>query len=184
MAKRFKYRWGPGFKSEVSLDGDKDLMRKLKRMGEKALGAALDHAADAGMDVSFRAIKADAPGPHIVKMPDDSSNKRGQRSVVVGPDKEHFYYQFIERGVQPFEVDMAKRRTKRSKGGGRKVRGVKAAMSFEGSGGRVVTMRIRRGAVAAKPFMRPNFQPKQAAITSAFGASLKRSAINPELEER
>ena len=31
-----------------------------------------------------------------------------------GPDKEHWYYQFFETGVQPFEINLGKGRSKRT----------------------------------------------------------------------
>jgi len=163
-------RWGKGFKMAMKLEGGEELAEQLARMGSKAL-EVVAKATHSGAEAVLDDIKADAPGPHIAM--EEAKAPRGSAAVVIGPEKEHWHYQFFETGVQPFEINMVKRKSKRSTGRGRKMKGDKQAMKF----GEIFAKRIERGPMAAKPFLRPNFVPKRDQIEDAFGDVIKREVL-------
>jgi len=167
--KRSSFKWGGGFKHSMQLEGGDELANKLKKMGMRSLDV-IKQATHDGAAAVYGDIKRDAPGPHIEIVEADKPSGAGVSAVEIGPDRDHFYYQFFETGVQPFEINMVKKRSKRSTGRGRKLKGTKKAVRF----GNVFAKRIQRGAMAAKPFLRPNFVPRRAAIEGAFGDTIKR----------
>jgi hypothetical protein len=123
-----------------------------------------------------------APGPHVVMGPakQDESTGKGAVKVEMGPDKDHWYYRFFETGVQPFTINLVKGRSKRTsslrknkqtgeyvrvKGGGRKIRGGGAlALKF----GDQFASVVRRGGMAARPFLRPTLELKEQ-VSDKFG---------------
>jgi hypothetical protein len=185
-------RWGKGIQVSTTLKGGEDLLRKLKGLGLDAQKVA-DVATREAMEVSRAKIEADAPGPGIVMAP-DKSPAAGVAVFVVGPDKDHWYYQFFETGVSAFEINMVKRRTKRTatekKSGkrmrGRRVRSEGSVLAFEASGGVggavVFAKRVQRGPMAAQPFMRRNFLGSENPMKDKFGYVFSRAVIAKYLE--
>lgn len=188
-------RRGKGLKFGVQLRGSDRLAAKLRAMGSQAQ-SAVDRATRSGLDVAYAQIKQDAPGPGVVMEKADKPDKPGVAAYQAGPDKAHWYYQFFETGVQPFEINLARGRTKRTavnrkaserKGktvtmSGRRVQGEKQALKFAGPGGVVFAKRIRRGAMAARPFMRKNFLGNTERMKDAFGDEIEHTVIAPQLE--
>lgn len=184
MAKKpSKFRRGKGLQFDAKLEGLDELRAKLVAMGKKAY-EVLDEATAAALQPTADAIRQDAPGPHILQEKADKPNKKGVVAHDVGPDKDHWFYQFSETGVQPFEVDLVRKKTKRSGGGRRKVRGEAQALKFPGSGGEVFAKRIRRGGIPAKPFMRKNFLGRERPMVTTFGQVIEQKAIGPLLESK
>lgn len=166
-------RRGKGVSVGVVLDGGEELLQKLEAMGGKAL-SVLKQATNDGGNAVFDDIKNDAPGSKSIVMIEASKPKGyGVFSVEIGPDKEHWFYQFFETGVRPYEINMVKKRSRRATGKGRKIKSDKKAMSFHGQ----VFKKIRRGPMVAKPFLRNNFLPKQSEIEGAFGDTIKREVL-------
>lgn len=188
-------RRGKGMRFEMQMKGGDKLAAKLRGMGKDA-ERVVDEATRSALDVAAGPIRQDAPGPGIVMVKSEKPNKPGVLAYEVGPDKAHWYYQFFETGVQPFEINLVKGRTKRSatnrkasaqKGktvamSGRRVRGEKQAVKFAGPGGVVFAKRIRRGPMAARPFMRKNFLGNTDRMQDEFGKVIKGAAIAPRLE--
>jgi hypothetical protein len=71
---------------------------------------------------------------------------------------------------------------------GRTVRGEAQALAFyanSGASGELIfAKRVRRGAMAAQPFLRKNFLGNTARMEAAFGAAIERSVIRPQLEKK
>jgi len=182
-------RWGRGVRISATLEGGEELLKKLKGLGIDATAAA-DRATHAAMSVARDKIEADAPGPFIEMQRDDKIKGAGRAAYDVGPDTDHWFYQFFETGVQPFEIDMVRRRTKRSaiekKSGktmrGRKVRGEQAVMQFSIGGKEVFTRRVKRGGIPAQPFMRRNFLGSEEPMKDRFGDSIARTVIDKYVE--
>ena len=185
-------RWGKGIQVSTTLKGGDELLRKLKGLGVDATKVS-DDATREAMGVAHGKIEADAPGPGIVMEP-DKSPAPGVAVYVVGPDKDHWYYQFFETGVSAFEINMVKRRTKRTatekKTGkamrGRKVRSEGNVLAFEASGGVggavVFAKRVQRGPMAAQPFMRKNFLGSENPMKDKFGYVISKAVITKYLE--
>jgi hypothetical protein len=182
-----------GFRMDIKLNGADELRAKLAAIGNKAAQTeTLQRAARAGGQQMLRSMQTNAPGgPDGVVMIDGAA-KRGMASVELGLDREHWYKKFAETGVQSFEIDMVKRRTKRSaidraksakkgktvKVRGRKISGGAQAMVFDGTFSR----HTKRGGIAAAPFMRPAFDRKRGAALDAFGDSIRDDAITAQME--
>lgn len=166
-------RWGKGSSSGVVLEGGDELLKKLELMGQKALSVLKDATHD-GANAVFDDIKNNAPGSKSIVMVDSNKPRGyGVYSVDIGPDREHWFYQFFETGVRPYEINMAKKRSKRASGRGRKIKSDKQAMSFGGQ----VFKKVVRGPMIARPFLRNNFLPRQKDIEDAFGDTIKREVL-------
>ena len=149
-------------KVSFKVEGGKELARKLRALGADAK-AILVEAGMAGADVVKDAANADAPGPHIVA-------KVTQRSatsveVSIGPDRAHWYYQFVEWGASAHEI------TKRKA----------PAMVFEGDQGLVIIGGVSHPGVIAKPFLRPAIDTNQGQAVGAVMDNL-RDAIDKSTE--
>ncbi len=108
-------------KSRATLIGDVELRDKLRRMGA-AVQKANSTAARAGAEPVKDQANAGAPGPNILAM-QSKINSTEERAVVdIGPDKEHWYYQFFESGAMKHTI-----KAKKAK-----------ALAFVGRGGLVV----------------------------------------------
>lgn len=181
-------RWGKGIQVSTTLKGGDDLLRKLKGLGLDVQKVA-DVATCEAMEVSRAKIEADAPGPGIVMEP-DKSPAAGVAVFVVGPDKDHWYYQFFETGVSAFEINMVKRRTKRTatekKTGkamrGRRIRSEGSVLAFEIGTRTVFAKRVQRGPMAARPFMRRNFLGSENTMKDKFGYVISKAVIAKYLE--
>ena len=183
-------RWGRGFQMDAKIVGAEALLKRLNAMGAGA-EAMLAQATEDGMNAVVDDIKRDAPGDGIMVQRDEDN--RGNATVLAGPDKAHWYYQFFETGVQPFEINLGKGRSKRSalnntksaaKGKavrmtGRKIQGEAQALHW----GDVFAKTIHRGGMSAKPFMRPNFIPQKDKIEQAFIDTIESGVIRPNTED-
>lgn len=180
------------FRMDIKLRGGDELVKKLQAMGKDA-PEALQGAARAGGKTLLAGIEQRAPGKGFV-MEDAKPNTAQTKSVEFGPDKDHWYYQFFETGVQPFEIDMVRRKSKRSavdraktakKGKtvlvrGRKIEGDTQALKFDGQFAR----HVRRGGMVAQPFMRPGYDAKRSDGLDAFGDHIRANAIDKHMESR
>ena len=181
-------RWGKGIQVSTTLQGGEDLLRKLKGLGLDATKVA-DVATREAMEVSRAKIEADAPGPGIV-MVTDKAPAAGAAAYMVGPDKDHWYYQFFETGVSAFEINMVKRRTSRTAierktgkvMGGRKIKGGGGVLAFEIGTRTVFAKRVQRGPMAARPFMRRNFLGSENPMKDKFGYVISKAVIVKYLE--
>lgn len=147
----------------AELEGIEDLEKKLVGL-RKDLNQILETATLAGAEVVQEEANHLAPGPHIeVKT---VGKKLTYCAVFIGPDKEHWYYQFFETGAQAHEI------TPRSKGG----------MEFPGAGGEMIVrvFAFHQG-MAARPFLRPAFDTKKDEAEEATGQEFLK-AINKYIE--
>lgn len=113
----------------IEIDGLENALRQAQRVGiaaDRVLMAALDAAAK----VIEEEIQSGAPGPHIEREPAD-----GVTAVDIGPNREHWYYQFSETGAAPHEIWPKS----------------KAALFFNER----FAARVDHPGFAARPFMRP-----------------------------
>lgn len=138
--------------TSVKITGDAELKRKLAQLGTKARGALLD-AAMAGGEVIEQAAEPKAPGPHIEIGHEKIDG--GRASVEIGPDKEHWFYQFFETGASRHEI----------KG---------SPLVFEGERGLVITQKVDHPGIPAAPFLRPAMQSKKDAARDAAGRMFRR----------
>lgn len=135
---------------KVQLVGDKELKQKLQRMGQ-AVVRINRAAAEAGAKVILSAAAPKAPGPHLEM--EVVRSDENQAEVNIGPDKEHWYYQFIETGAQPHEISPKNRK----------------ALAFPGADGEMVTKIVHHPGFAARPFLRPAMQNNQDQARDAAG---------------
>jgi hypothetical protein len=180
---------GSGFKMDIKLNGADELVHKLNAIGRDA-AAVLAEAARAGTLPMFQHAEQNAPGEGMTM--EVTKAGHDQAIVLFGPDEEHFYYKFHETGVQPFEVNMVKRRTRRTaidikkskakgkliKVRGRRVGGDTQALLFDGQ----YAKHMKRGGMAAQPFMRPAFDSKRADSLDAFGDHIREHVIDKHME--
>lgn len=135
----------------IKLTGDKELKRKLDQLGRRAQ-ASLLKAAEAGAQVIEDAAEQKAPGPHIA-----TGNQKidgGRAEVDIGPDEEHWHYQFFETGASGHEIT------------GR-------PLVFEGKQGLVVTRRVNHPGMPAEPFLRPAMSERREEAKDAAGKVFK-----------
>lgn len=135
----------------VKLEGDKELKRKLDLLGRRAR-AALLKAAEAGADVVETAAEQRAPGPHIAI--GNQKVEGGRAEVDIGPDKEHWHYQFFETGATAHEISGS-------------------PLVFEGEQGLIVTKRVNHPGMPAEPFLRPAIDGKREEAKDAAGEVFK-----------
>jgi hypothetical protein len=182
-------RRGKGIQVSTTLKGGAELLRKFKGLGLDATKVAERATAEA-MEVARAKIEADAPGPGIVMEP-LPAKQAGTAMVQVGPDKDHWYYQFFETGVSAFEINMVRRRTKRTateKKSGKAMRGRKintessGVLAFEIGTRTVFARRVQRGPMAAQPFMRRNFLGSENQMKDRFGYVISKAVIAKYLE--
>lgn len=138
-----------GFRAEIK--GDEELKKKIIGL-RKDISAILDQAAGAGANVIADEANHLAPGPHIETEIVESTWTHSD--INIGPDKEHWYYQFFETGVQPHEITP-------SKVGG---------LAFPGREGEmVVRVFASHQGMGAKPFLRPAHDTKKGDAEEATG---------------
>jgi len=136
----------------VRLDGDKELMAKLQRLGN-AVEVVLEAAVTAGAELMRDDARPLAPGPEIET--ETESKSRTRVTKAIGPTKEKWYYIFFELGTA------AGVRTAR--GGG--------YFTFMGRDGRLVRVKsIKHPGMADRPFLRPAFDKNR----GREGASVKK----------
>lgn len=140
-------------KITVRIEGGEELRRKLRELGEAMAGTALRKAGEAGAKVLQSAANSRAPGPHV----ETEVVETGADSVTVaiGPDKDHFYYQFFETGAAAHDI----------KG--------RPLLVFEGREGTVFTPGVKHPGMGARPFLRPAIDEQGDAAAKAAGDVLR-----------
>lgn len=123
-------------RSRVELVGEAELRDKIRRLGD-LVRQANSKAARAGAEPIQEEANRNAPGPHVLALQSKINSTEDQAIVDIGPDKEHYYYQFIETGATAHEI----------KG--------KGVLAFMGRKGLVITKAVKHPGIAAKPFLRP-----------------------------
>jgi len=142
--------------STVKFEHADELKKALARLSKNAAGAVLRDAALDGAKVLQQAANADAPGPHIET--DVVSVSKKQVVIAVGPDKEHWYYQFLETGSPPHTIMPSE----------------KSALRWPDGDEAVFTSVVKHPGMAARPFLRPAIDEHWGAAVNAAGASLRR----------
>jgi HK97 gp10 family phage protein len=137
----------------VRIEGLEELRAQLRKLGREAR-AVLVQAAYAGAEEIRQEAEAKAPGPYIEK----EKNPKGKNTeILIGPDREHWYYLFAEMGTDPHEIKP------RKKGG-------KKALAFEG----LVRRSVNHPGSTARPFLRPAVDSAKGRATDAVGKVIKR----------
>ena len=143
----------------IKLVGEDELYRALMRLGQAARGG-IEPALREGAEVIRAEAESQAPGPHIEIS--DIEIAGNAAKIKIGPDKDHWYYQFFELGAQPHEIHP------RYKTG-------KKALRFPGEDGEKLAWAVRHPGIPAKPFLRPAVDSKgQEAVEEARRALRKR----------
>jgi HK97 gp10 family phage protein len=142
-------------KVSVVIEGDKELVAMMAKIGERVSGAVLQ-ATQLGANVGVNAAKRRAPGPYIEMKVEKSTTRLAE--VTIGPDKEHWYYQFFETGASGHEIDG----------------NVKRALRFTMGSEEVVVKRVKHPGMAAEPFLRPALDENQAQIQEAMASEFRR----------
>jgi HK97 gp10 family phage protein len=134
-------------KITVSIEGDQELKRKLERLGTRAQ-AALGKAGQAGANPIKETANQMAPGPYIVTS--EPVVNEGKVTVDIGPDQDHWYYQFLELGAKPHEI----------KGN---------PLVFKGRRGKVITLSVQHPGIEPRPFLRPALTQQKNSARDAAG---------------
>ena len=134
------------------LIGEKELKEKLQKLGTRARSALLN-ATLAGGEVIRDEANRNAPGPHVVMGGEKAADS--QAEVSIGPDKDHWYYQFAETGAGPHEI----------KGN---------PLVFQGDAGLIVTKSVQHPGFPAAPFLRPAMDGKRKAVVDETGKVFRR----------
>lgn len=155
-------------KMKIVMEGGEELKAKLRALGQAVVGINRE-AALAGAEVIEDAAEMRAPGPYISK--EVVREDENQVEVAIGPDKKHWYYQFIETGATSHEIKAG--RSARREARQRDFFGVianydadkasisAARLAFVGSNGLVITEKVNHPGMAARPFMRPAVNEKR-----------------------
>lgn len=139
----------------VTIDDD-ELLAAFKALGDN-VASALENAGKAGGEVIHKAAESRAPGPNIGM---EVKEKDSQHVlVVIGPDKEHWFYQFAETGATAHEIVATKRQR----------------LVFTGREGTIFMKRLQHPGMAAEPFLRPAIDLSGEAAKEAAGSELKRA---------
>lgn len=136
----------------VRLEGGEELLRKLSQL-DLNVRRELRAAGVAGAEVVKAVANGMAPGPHV-----EINVERAAGTVVevaIGPDAEHWYYRFHERGAVAHEIRGA------------------ALLAFDGASGLVITPRVSHPGMAAQPFLRPAMDESDGTASDAMGARLR-----------
>ena len=140
----------------LHLDGEEELLKSLQALGEEA-NRVLSDAALAGGKVIRDAANPRAPGPHIEMKIERSST--GFAEAIVGPDAEHWHYQFSEFGTAAHAVRPDQ----------------KEALRFFSESGEVFAMEVQHPGMAAQPFMRPAYDENKDKAAEATAAKFRES---------
>ncbi len=139
-------------KITARIEGLDDLKTAFQRL-KGATDAVLEPAARAGGEVIKQAADKNAPGPH-----NEISTKRVSQKkveVLIGPDKEHWHYQFAETGTDAHEIEPSH----------------KKAMTWPNG---PVVKHVSHPGRAAKPFLRPAIDSNQSKILDAISNVLRK----------
>jgi HK97 gp10 family phage protein len=169
-------------KLSISAESFKRFEKELRRLEIIARAEVVRRALQAGGDVIHDAAEARAPGPHIVtKIVTGAELMQGWKSsaaaqglkpgslyIIIGPDKDHWYYRFAEYGIKAHGVKRRKRtrysqylkaqgvkasQAKKYKIGKRSVSMTRPAMVFTIDGKLIFARKVKGS--AARPFLRP-----------------------------
>lgn len=141
-------------KTELKIEGDKELVAILQRLG-KGLLESVEAATAKGAEVAVSAAKQRAPGPYIEA--EVGKVERGKAEFTIGPDKAHWYYIFSETGATRHEIDGH----------------VRKALRFDIGGEEVILKRVKHPGMAAEPFLRPALEENQERIKAAMGETFR-----------
>ena len=122
--------------ARVELIGAEELGKKIHQLGDLVRQANSKAARAAEVPILDDANR-NAPGPHILALQSKRESTEDLAVVDIGPDKDHYYYQFIETGATGHEI----------KG--------KTILAFLGRKGLVITKSVQHPGMAARPFLRP-----------------------------
>lgn len=136
---------------DIQLEGGEELLEKLERI-DGDLRALLREATLAGAQVVADLASGMAPGPEIAT--DVLEATSGHCVVGIGPDKDHWYYQFHETGAAPHEI-------------------LGSPLQFEGDTGMVQAAQVSHPGMAAQPFLRPAHDGSHDEQRDAMGARLR-----------
>lgn len=170
--------------------------RRLEKLAAAVREEVVRAALAAGGGVIQSAAEQKAPGPHIgVEVMKGAELMKGWRSAkaqgikphalyaAIGPDKEHWYYRFVEYGVKAHGVTRRKRTRKEinarlSQGREARARirrqfaGKRPAMVFTIDGKLIFARKVK--GFAAKPFLRPAADSQGPAAMQVIGQVLRR----------
>lgn len=136
---------------EVRLEGGEDLLKAIAD-ADMSVRSVLRAATLAGGQVVADAAAGSAPGPEIIV--EVLAASAAGVEVGIGPDKEHWYYQFSETGAAAHEI-------------------TGTPMIFEGREGMVKTAKVSHPGMAARPFLRPAHDGTLGEQEDTLGAHLK-----------
>lgn len=139
----------------VQLDGDRELLAKLERLGI-SIENVLEAAVCAGAEIVRDDARSRAPGPNI----EQETVKRTRRMVEVdvAPDEEHWNYRFFELGASAHGIEGS-------------------PLVFMGANGLVYTHQVDHPGMTAQPFLRPALDGQREQAQQAMG-SVWREALN------
>ena len=142
-------------KTTVRIEGADELKAKFEALGKEARGPTLARAGQQGAEVIRDLARTKAPGPYI----DLEIEKQTEFAILfnIGPDKDHWYYQFAETGAGPHPIG--------PKSG--------EAIRFTGREGEILRWAVAHPGHAADPFLRPAIETGQDAATKAIAAELR-----------
>lgn len=143
-------------KPTVKVIGTEELNRKFRELLSETK-KVLQEAAEAGADVMQAAANDKAPGRHIETHV--SKRRALWAEVEIGPDREHWYYQFLEFGAQPHSIGPHKARMLR----------------WFDSKGPIFARVVAHPGIPAEPFLRPAFDESQDKARDAAGEVIKRA---------
>ena len=135
----------------VSLEGGEDLLKAI-RNADMSVRSVLRAATLAGGQVVASAAAGSAPGPEIIAEVLEASAAGVE--VGIGPDKEHWFYQFLETGAAAHEI-------------------TGTPLIFEGREGMVKTAKVSHPGMAARPFLRPAHDSTQTEQSDTLGAKIR-----------
>ena len=125
-------------KSRVEIVGMDEMRKKIKALGDR-VEKINSQAARAAAEPIKDDANANAPGPYILALQSKRQSNENIAMVDIGPDKDHYYYRFIELGASGHEIKFKKAR----------------ALVFTGKKGLVMTGSVSHPGMKARPFLRP-----------------------------
>lgn len=142
-------------RSAIRIEGLDDLADKMRRLGLRA-NQAMKPGVLSGAEKWRDLALAEAPGPHVEIELDLVGPKRVE--ATIGPDAEHWYYQFFETGAAAHEIRAKNRK----------------ALLFQAGNEQVFAKKVRHGGLAARPFLKPPFTASKEQIVGAVGEEWKK----------
>ncbi len=140
------------FKITCKIDGADQLLKELASLGGNVRSTART-AIRAGAKVIQTQAETNAqalatrPAKHTqIKI---SQRTRGTIEAMIGPSKRKWFFRYFESGVQPHEI-------------------TGAPLVFEGDKGLIITGGVSHRGFAARPWLRPAFDARQADAPAAI----------------